>query len=111
MGQHRNLRSIRAFERAMKRYVLPTVLLALTVNLAVAMAAKPPKGGDLSIAAKPNPLVLGRTAALSGKLKGANHAGQNIQVQADPFPYSDNGFATVATPTTAANGDWAASNK
>ena len=94
----------------MKRYLIPTVLLALTVNLAVAMAAKPPKGGNLSITTKPNPVVFGRTVALSGKLTGAGHANKPVQVQADPFPYNGQ-YTTVATPTTAANGNWAASNK
>jgi hypothetical protein len=94
----------------MKRYVLPTVLLALTVNLAVAVAAKPPKGGNLSITAKPSPVVFGRTVALSGKLTGAGHAGKTVQVQADPYPYNEQ-YTNVATPTTAANGNWAASDK
>jgi len=93
----------------MKRYVITALLLALSVNVAVAVAAKPPKNG-LSITAKPNPVVLGRTVGLSGKLTGAAHAGQNVQVQADPYPY-DAKYTNVATPTTAANGDWAASNK
>jgi hypothetical protein len=92
----------------MKRYLLPAIVLAFAANLAVALAA--PAGSKVTIAASPNPVVFGRSVALSGHLTGKNKAGKTIQVQADAFPY-DNSFKNVASATTANNGAWATTDK
>jgi hypothetical protein len=108
MGSQRNFRGIRAFERDMRKYALTAVLLGLTVNVAVALAAPPKK--SLTVRAQPDPVVFGRTVALTGHLTGANHAGKTVRVQADAFPYEGN-FKNVASATTASSGAWAAADK
>jgi hypothetical protein len=91
----------------MKRYLLPVVAVGFAVNLAVA-AAQP--GSKLTTSAEPNPVVFGRSVALSGHLTGKNKDGKTVQVQADAFPYEGD-FNTVASPVTATNGRWAASHR
>src|SRR5437764_6191037 len=93
----------------MIRYVLAAALLGLSVNLAVALAA-PPGGKTLTIKAQPDPVVFGRSVALTGHLTGPNKAGKTVRVQADAFPY-EGSFKNVASPVTAINGTWAASDK
>ena len=92
----------------MKRYLLPAIVIGFAVNLAVALAAPP--SSSLNIKASPNPVVFGKSVALSGHLTGKNKAGKTIQVQADAFPYEGD-FKNVASATTANSGAWATSHK
>jgi hypothetical protein len=92
----------------MRKYVIPAVFVGLAANLAVAVAAPP--GKSLTIKANPNPVVFGRSVALTGRLTGSDKAGKTVQVQADDFPYGD-GFNDVTSAVTAANGKWAAGDK
>jgi hypothetical protein len=92
----------------MKRYLIPAVALGFAVNLAVALAAPP--GKSLTIKAQPNPVVFGRTVALTGRLTGKKKAGKTVQVQADAFPY-DGHYTNVASVVTRTNGTWSASHK
>jgi hypothetical protein len=59
---------------------------------------------DVTIAAT-NPIVWGRSSVVSGNVKGAA-AGVLVDLQADPFPFSDTEFAKVATVPTDAKGDY-----
>lgn len=92
---------------------LGTAALALTP--VAADAAKPPKppnppgGGKLTLAAAPNPVKYGSLVTLSGRLTGANNAGQTITLQSDPFPFAM--FKNVATATTNATGDYSLTQK
>lgn len=57
---------------------------------------------DVSIAAT-SPIVWGRSTVITGTVKGAA-AGVLVDLQADPFPYSDTGFVKDATVPTDAKG-------
>ena len=92
---------------AIKKSLLPAIVLGFALNLTVA-GAQP--GSNLTIKAEPNPVVFGGSVALSGHLTGKNKDGKTVQVQADAFPYDGN-YSNVASPTTATNGAWSASNK
>jgi hypothetical protein len=85
---------------------------ALAITPAAADAQKPPKtpkGGNLTLAATPNPVTYGGAVRVSGKLTGANNGGQAVSVQSDPYPFA--AFKTVATPATTATGDYAVAQK
>ena len=74
-----------------------------------AQAAKPVKGTP-TIAAKPSPVVFGRSVALSGKLSGPNAGGKTIVLQADEFPFDGN-FANIGNATTNNAGHYSFSTK
>lgn len=88
------------------------VLLVVSVSVPILLAAvatavsapKPPKTGQLTIAAKPNPITFGQTTTISGKLKGAK-AGIVVTLQQNRAPYTG-GYKNVVTTTTAQNGDY-----
>ncbi len=92
----------------MRKYILAAAVVAVAVNLAVAVGAPPSK--KLTLGAEPNPVVFGRSVALSGHLSGQGHAGKNVRVQADAFPYEGN-YVDVASATTNSGGAWAATDK
>jgi len=84
------------------------MLSAITVIAAVpiAIAAKPPKpprNATLTQTVKPNPIVFGKFATISGSLSSKT-AGVAIELQADPFPY-DGKWITRGTKSTDAKGD------
>jgi hypothetical protein len=81
-----------------------SVLILLAVVASAVSAPKPPKTGQLTIAAKPNPITFGQTTTISGKLKGAK-AGVVVTLQQNRAPYTG-GYKNVATTTTAQNGDY-----
>jgi hypothetical protein len=87
-------------------------LAALGLVQAAAAAPKPPKpgpGSTLSIAAKPSPVVFGRTSVISGKLVGTNVSGQTVTLRSDPYPYDK--FANAGTAITSATGDYSFAQK
>lgn len=61
-------------------------------------------GADLTISAT-NPIVWGRSTVIAGRLRG-NQAGVLIDLESDPFPFSDPDFAKVATLPTDSKGDY-----
>lgn len=65
-----------------------------------------PGANGLSILATPNPVLHGRATTISGQLSGANHAGVQLTLAQNPFPYTG-GFKAVATTTTNASGGYA----
>jgi len=65
-----------------------------------------PNAGNVSINAT-SPVTWGRSAVVTGKLTGASaNSGVALDLQADPFPFDDTGFATVASGATDSNGDY-----
>ena len=52
------------------------------------------------------PIVWGRSTTISGRLRGANNNGRLIELQVDPFPYSDDDWQTAASATTDGQGDY-----
>jgi len=86
--------------------------VALAVPAAATAAPKPPKpgpGSTLSIAAKPSPVVFGRSTVISGKLVGTNAAGQTVTLRSDPYPFDK--FTNTGTTTTSATGDYSFTQK
>ncbi|MDQ3935309.1 MAG: hypothetical protein M3340_11855 [Actinomycetota bacterium] len=59
---------------------------------------------DVTISAT-SPIVWGRSTAITGSVRGAA-AGVLVDLQSDPFPYSDAEFAKEATVPTDAKGDY-----
>jgi hypothetical protein len=69
-----------------------------------------PGGTGLSVRAEPNPVVFGRTVALSGRLTGGNNSGKTVQLQADAFPYEGN-YSNVGSDATSQSGAWATTHR
>lgn len=66
---------------------------------------QPGKGAaDVTILAT-SPIVWGRSTAITGSVRGAA-AGVLVDLQSDPFPYSDSEWAKEATAPTDAKGDY-----
>jgi hypothetical protein len=86
-----------------KRLAAAAFAAAATAIPAVALAA-PPSPHQLSIAAKPNPVVFGKTVTISGKLTGTDSAGEDVTLREDPFPFDKFGHPT--STTTAADGTY-----
>jgi hypothetical protein len=98
-----------------KKPLTVLAIAALALVPAAAAAPKPPKppkpgpGSTLSIAAKPSPVVFGRTTLIGGKLTGTNVSGQTVTLRSDPFPYDK--FANAGTTVTSATGDYSFTQK
>jgi hypothetical protein len=60
--------------------------------------------GNLTLAAQPATIVLGRSTTLSGKLTGSNNSGRQVTLRSDPFPFGS--FDNAGTATTNAQGDY-----
>ena len=59
----------------------------------------------LTIAAKPAPpIVYGSSTTFSGQLKSQDNAGQTIELEANPYPFS--AYSTVASTTTDSTGHY-----
>jgi hypothetical protein len=54
-----------------------------------------PQPLGVSLAATPNPIRTGRSTTLAGVLSGTGNAGRQVQLQANPWPYTS-GFQPVA---------------
>jgi hypothetical protein len=84
---------------------LATGALAVLIAGAVAsagLAAKPAKGGTLTLAAAPNPVTFGHAETLSGVLS-TQASGVSVQAQAQPYPFTG-GFKDVGTATQTTTG-------
>jgi hypothetical protein len=89
----------------MHRIAATVVVLALAGAGATAgIAAKPPKGGTLTLAAAPNPITFGKTTTLSGTLS-SQAAGVTVRAQAEPYPFTGP-FKDVGTATTGTGGTY-----
>lgn len=51
----------------------------------------------VTLAATPNPLVVGGTTTLAGQLTGTNNANRKVVLESNPFPYTQ-GFKAVGNP-------------
>ena len=86
------------------RFTLPIALTAALVLPLTAQATHKPghqggSGQQPSLGAAPNPIVLGGSTVLSGRLVGGNNGGRTVTLQGSPHPFS--AFNTsVATATT-----------
>jgi hypothetical protein len=93
----------------MKAITTSCALASLALAGAAAADHKPGHGpgqgaADVTISAT-SPIVWGKSTAISGSVKGAA-AGVLVDLQSDPFPYSDAEFAKEATVPTDAKGDY-----
>src|SRR6266545_6971503 len=77
---------------------------AAAIAIPAAALAAPPSPHQLSISAQPNPVVFGKTVAITGKLTGTDSAGETVTLREDPFPFGNFGNPTSAT--TAADGSY-----
>jgi len=102
--------------------LLRIFLIATAISVAVVLPAaaeanhKPGHQGgpgaseQLSLGAKPNPIVFGRATVVSGRLTATNKAGRTVTLDGAPYPYTS--FANnIATTTTSANGDFSFTRK
>ena len=65
-----------------------------------------PDTGNLSLSTT-SPVTWGRSTVATGKLTAVNpNSGVAVDLQADPYPFADNGFSNVASGVTDANGDY-----
>ena len=65
-----------------------------------------PNEGNISISAT-SPVTWGRSTVVTGKLTATSpNSGVGVDLQADPAPFEDNGFTTVASGATDGNGDY-----
>jgi hypothetical protein len=100
----------------MGRWIATWAAVLAAVLPAVVLADHQPghQGGpgrnNVSIAAT-SPVVFGGSTTVSGKLTGPDHAGVQIELEADAFPYADNDFTQVATVMTDQNGDYSFSHQ
>ena len=84
--------------------------LAVAASAAAATAipgaalAAPPTPHQLTIAAKPNPVVFGQSVAITGKLTGDSSAGEDVTLREDPFPFGN--FTNFGSTNTAADGTY-----
>ena len=96
----------------MNRALLATAAIVVTAALIapLGMAAKPPdknpNNPNLSIQADPNPVRIGKTVTISGKLRGSDNSGKSIELQSDEFPFNGKFKPEGAAATTDANGDY-----
>lgn len=95
----------------MKTSALVATLALTTLAIAGAASADhrpghaPGQGSaDVTITAT-SPIVWGRSTVIAGRVRGAG-AGVLVDLQSDPFPYSDTEFAKVATVATDSKGDY-----
>ncbi len=93
--------------------IKPVITSCAVASLALATAAvadhkpghNPGQGNaDVTINAT-SPIVWGRSSAISGTVRGAG-GGVLVDLQSDPFPYSDDGFVKQATVPTDAKGNY-----
>jgi len=66
--------------------------------------AAPP--ASITLAAAPNPVRFANFVGLSGRLTGGSIGGDTVTLQADPYPFSDNGFTDKTNGSTVANGSY-----
>ena len=100
----------------MKRALSAAAAVGATVALLAPLATadhRPghDKGGgqtnpNLSIGAEPNPVRIGRTVTISGKLRGTDNTGKTLELQSDEFPFSGQFKHVGENATTDANGDY-----
>ena len=85
-------------------FAVAAIAAAATAIPATALAA-PPTPHQLSIAAQPNPVVFGKSVAITGKLTGADSAAEDVTLREDPFPFGN--FNNLGSTKTAADGTYA----
>jgi hypothetical protein len=96
----------------LRRAALALGAIVLAAGPTAVATAKPPKpgpGSTLSIAAKPSPVVFGRSTVVSGKLVGTNVSGQTVTLRSDPFPFGK--LSNAGAIPTNATGDYAFTQK
>ena len=64
-----------------------------------------PNDNVLTIAKDPRTVIFGNRVTISGRLTGPGAAGETIELETTPFPYTDP-FRPVGTTTTAPNGSY-----
>jgi hypothetical protein len=81
---------------------------AAAIAIPAAATAAPPSPHQLTISAQPSPVVFGKPVAITGKLTGANSAGETVTLHHDPFPFGK--YDTLATAPAAADGSYSFSD-
>jgi hypothetical protein len=78
-----------------------------TVNGADRVLKTKPQPLGLALAAMPNPAPFGRPTVLAGTLTGTGNAGREIQLQSNPFPFTQGFVPTTNVQLTNAAGQFA----
>jgi hypothetical protein len=88
----------------MNRGIVALTALLVTGVAAGNVSAAKPGSGELTIAASKAQVTFSQPVVISGQLKTAPAAGQQVQLEGAPSPF--NKFNTVATATTDATGNY-----
>jgi hypothetical protein len=88
----------------LQTYAVATALAAALAASAPAAPAAPPTPHQLTISAQPSPVVFGKPVAITGKLTGADSAGETITLHEDPFPFGH--YTDLATTPAGADGSY-----
>ena len=88
----------------MNRGIVAIVALVATGVAAGSVSAAKPGSGELTVAASKPQVTYGRSAVISGQLKQAPVAGQQVALEQSPFPFGK--FSEVAKATTDATGNY-----
>jgi hypothetical protein len=88
----------------MHRGIVTLLALVATGVAAGSVSAAKPGSGELTVAASKAQVTFSRTAVVSGQLKQAPVAGQQVTLEQSPFPFGK--FDAVANATTDATGNY-----
>jgi hypothetical protein len=89
-----------------KRLGLLLAVVSLSLVAAHGAGAAPVLKGDLTISADDNPILYGRSAGISGRLKNTTlKAAIPVTLQEKPYPYTG-GYKDVDTQTTSSTGSY-----
>lgn len=88
----------------MNRGIVAVVALVATGIAAASVSAAKPGSGQLTIAASKAQVTFSRSAVVSGQLKQAPAAGQQLTLQQSPYPFGK--FDDVASATTDGAGNY-----
>ncbi len=101
------LRTDRPTPSARRREIAAALAVAVGGPIGAGAAPKGPNDPSrLSIESSRNPVTYLRSTVISGKLTGPDHAGQRVELEENPYPFTDNHFDEVANTTTTSNGSY-----
>jgi hypothetical protein len=93
----------------------PTALALVAICLVPGTAVAAHKPGHshkkITIAAEPNPTVHGKTVSINGRVTNPDSTSNEVVLQRDPAPFSDDGFSTSTTASASPTGAYILSDE